>query len=690
MIVWPGRPTPLGASWDGRATNVAVFAGDASTVELCLFDTAGNEQRVELPDRSGQVWHGEFPELLPGAHYGFRVDGHRRDGGDRWNPTKLLIDPAARAIVGEVSHGEWLSDESTDSAPYMPRSVVVDLGEFDWEDDRRPDVPWHETVIYEAHVKGLTMMHPGVPHEHRGTYLGVSSPAVIDHLRSLGVTAIELLPVHRFVSEPRLDELGLTNYWGYNSIGYFAPHHAYAPDRDGLVAVDDFRAMVRQLHRAGIEVILDVVYNHTAEGGPAGPTLAFRGVDNTAYYRLDGDDREGYVDFTGCGNTLDLRHPNVLQLVTDSLRYWVTEMHVDGFRFDLATALARSSDDYDRFSSFFSVIEQDPILSGVKLIAEPWDVAPGGYQVGNFPPLWSEWNGRYRDTVRDFWRGAPGSLGDLAERLCGSSDLYDREGRQPRATVNFVTAHDGFTLADLTTYEHKRNEANGEDNRDGTDDNRSWNCGVEGPTDDAAINRLRDRQRRNLIATLLLSQGVPMLLAGDEMANTQQGSNNGYAQDNEISWLDWAAMDESLLEFTRRISSFRRAHPVLRRRRFFEGRPSGPSGRDDIAWFGPSGTSMDAEHWQLESPRAFGCMLNGAAISESGPEGERIIDDSLFIILSGESDAQEFTLPSDGWESSWSVALDTASSEREPMRLHRAGEAITIEGRSIVVLVAAG
>ena len=689
MIVWPGRPAPLGATWNGRATNVAVFAGDASGVELCMFDEAGVERRVQLPERSGGVWHGEFPDLTPGSHYGFRVSGDRRDARDVWNPSKLLLDPYARAIVGEISHGSWLSDNGEDSAPNVARSVVTSA-DFDWDGDRRPNIPWHETLVYEAHVKGLTMAHPGVPRELRGTYLGVSSPAIVEHLQSLGVTAIELLPVHRSVSEGRLIEMGLTNYWGYNSIGFFAPHHLYATGGDGLAAVNEFKTMVRQLHRAGIEVILDVVYNHTGEGGYGGPILSFRGFDNAAYYRLDPNDPTQYVDYTGCGNSLNMRHPHVLQLIMDSLRYWVTEMHVDGFRFDLASALARELHDVDRLSAFFDLIQQDPVTSAVKLIAEPWDVGEGGYQVGNFPPLWSEWNGQYRDAIRDFWRGTPNMLGDLAHRLCGSSDLYDNDGRSPHASINFLTAHDGFTLADLTAYEHKHNEANGEDNRDGTDDNRSWNCGVEGLTDDPAIIELRARQRRNMLTTLMVSQGVPMLLAGDEFAHTMGGTNNAYAQDSPVSWLDWEVADLSLLVFARRLAAFRRAHPVLRRRRFLEGRPTGASPRDDVAWFAPWGEPMSPDHWDAESPRLVGYLLNGSAITEPGPEGQRIVDDTLLIVLSGDSETQRFTLPTGEWPPAWTVAIDTASPVLDTHPELRAGDQLEITSRSVVVLVAAG
>jgi glycogen operon protein len=687
--IWPGSPAPLGANWDGAGTNVAVFAYAADRVELCVFDDAGAETRVDLPEAHGGVWHGYVPEMGPGDRYGFRVHGERRDGGDVFNPAKLLVDPYAKAIDGDVTLGDSLLDNDLDSAAATCRSVVIDPA-FDWEDDRSPAVPWHDTVVYEAHVRGLTLQHPGVPDEWRGSYLGVGSPAIVEHLRSLGVTAVELLPVHHFVPEGRLVEMGLTNYWGYNSISYLAPHPAYACEGHGLDAVGEFKTMVRSLHRAGIEVILDVVYNHTAEGGFGGPILSFRGFDNRAYYRLDPEDRTRYIDYTGCGNSLDMRHPHVLQLLMDSLRYWVTEMHVDGFRFDLASALARELHDVDRLSAFFDVIQQDPVVSRVKLIAEPWDVGEGGYQVGNFPPLWSEWNGRYRDTVRDFWRGTPGSLGDLAERLCGSSDLYQDDGRKPHASINFVTCHDGFTLADLVSYNDKHNEANGEDNRDGTDDNRSWNCGIEGPTDDETVLALRARQRRNFVTTLLISQGVPMIWSGDELGHTQHGMNNAYAQDNEISWIDWSSIDEEMLEFWRRLCAFRQAHPVLRRRRFLEGRPTRPGERDDIAWFSPSGEPMTVDAWRDEQPRGFACYLNGNAITEPGPTGERIVDDSLLLMLNGDPDPIDFTFPAGEWPAHWSQVIDTAKGWIEPLHNYRAGDRLSVEGRSILVLVAAG
>jgi glycogen operon protein len=677
----------LGITFDGAAANVAVYAGRATRVELCVFDDHGVEHRMDLPEQSGGVWHGAFPDLAPGIHYGFRVHGERRDGRDMWNPAKLLLDPYARAITGELSYHDALYDNDLDSADSVPRSVFCGGLPFDWEDDRPPATPLHETVIYEAHVDALTRLHPGVVEEQRGTYLGIASPAVIDHLRSLGVTALELLPVHRFVTEPDVARRGLENYWGYNSIGFFAPHHAYAAGRDGLAAVDEFKTMVRSLHRAGIEVILDVVYNHTAEGGFGGPILAFRGFDNGAYYRLDPDDPTEYIDYTGCGNTLNMRNPYVLQLIMDSLRYWVTEMHVDGFRFDLASALARELHDVDRLSVFFNMIQQDPVISRVKLIAEPWDIGEGGYQVGAFPPLWSEWNGRYRDSVRDFWRGHS-TRGELAERLCGSSDLYDHRGRSPHASVNFITAHDGFTLADLVSFETKRNAANGEDNRDGSDDNRSWNCGIEGPTDDEFVLAVRARQRRNLLTTLFISQGVPMLLAGDELGRSQGGMNNAYAQNNEISWVDWDHIDTEQVEFTRRLTSFRAAHPVLRRRRFFEGRPQGRSPRHDVTWFAPDATLMTDARWEDPTETVLVGVLNGHAITEPDRHGLRIVDDSLMIVVNGADDQVDVVLPSGDWPSTWTVSIDTYHPVAVPVTIHRAADLLTVPSRTVVVLTA--
>ena len=608
MRHWPGTPYPLGATWDGGGTNFAVFSEVAEAVELCLFDggdgddSPRTETRIGLTEVDGFVWHGYLPDVTPGQRYGYRVHGpYAPAEGHRCNPAKLLLDPYGKAVDGDVTWNEAVfgyrfndpaSPNTTDSAPYMPVNVVINPF-FDWGDDRPPRTPYHETVIYEAHVRGLTMRHPDLLPEERGTYAGLAHPAVIEHLTGLGVTAVELMPVHQFVSEHALQQRGLTNYWGYNTVAFLAPHNGYAAARQPGGQIAEFKAMVRALHDAGIEVILDVVYNHTAEGDHRGPTLSFRGIDNAAYYRLNDDDRTYYVDYTGCGNSFNVRSPHALQLIMDSLRYWILEAHVDGFRFDLASALARELHDVDRLSAFFDLVHQDPVVSQVKLIAEPWDVGEGGYQVGNFPPLWSEWNGKYRDTVRDFWRGERAALPEFASRLSGSSDLYETSGRRPVASVNFATCHDGFTLADLVSYNTKHNEANGEGNRDGTNDNRSWNCGVEGP-DGPVVNALRARQRRNFLATLFCAQGVPMLLAGDEIGRTQRGNNNAYCQNNEVSWVDWELADSAagLLGFTRALSALRREHPVFRRRRFFRGEPAGDGHLADIAWLTPSGREM--------------------------------------------------------------------------------------------------
>ncbi|GAB3147933.1 glycogen debranching protein GlgX [Microbispora hainanensis] len=671
--VWPGEPYPLGATWDGVGTNFSVFSEVAERVELCLYDDRGEETRVDLPEVDGFVWHGYVPGIMPGQRYGFRVHGpYRPDHGHRCNPSKLLLDPYAKAIEGSVRWNESLFSyhfadparlNTADSAPYMPKNVVVNPF-FEWGNDRPPRTPYHETVIYEAHVRGLTMRHPAVPEEQRGTYAGLAHPAVIDHLLSIGVTAVELMPVHQFVPEHFLVARGLTNYWGYNTIAYMAPHNAYASSGQRGEQVQEFKAMVRALHDAGIEVILDVVYNHTAEGDHMGPTLGFRGIDNVAYYRLREEDRRYYLDYTGCGNSLNVRSPHALQLIMDSLRYWVLDMHVDGFRFDLAAALARELHDVDRLSAFFDLIQQDPVISQVKLIAEPWDVGPGGYQVGNFPPLWTEWNGKYRDSVRDFWRGASRTLPEFASRLAGSSDLYASSGRRPVASINFVTAHDGFTLNDLVSYDHKHNEANGEGNRDGTDDNRSWNCGAEGPVEDPGIVRLRRRQRRNLLTTLFVSQGVPMLLAGDEFGRTQHGNNNAYCQDNEISWIDWSLIRQEgdLLEFVRRLAALRRAHPVFRRRRFFQGHSPGDGSRD-IIWLTPSGTEMTDGDWHTGYAKSLAVYVNGEAISEPGPRGERIRDETFLLLINAHHENLTFALPGPELGAAWRPVLDTAEED---------------------------
>jgi isoamylase len=700
--VWPGQPFPLGAAWDGQGTNFAVFSDVAEAVELCLFDEAGAERRIAMPEVTAHVWHGYVPDVGPGQPYGFRVHGPYDPGrAHRCNPAKLLLDPYAKAIQGRVDwhpavFGYRVEADDTvpderDSAPHVPRSVVVHEG-FPWGDDRHPDVPWADTVIYEAHVRGFTMRQPDVPEHQRGTYAAMGSPPVVEHLTRLGITALELLPVHHLVAEHGLVQRGLTNYWGYNSIGYFAPEGRYAAAGDRGDQVREFKAMVRNLHAAGIEVILDVVYNHTAEGNHLGPTLSFRGLDNRVYYRTIEQNPRFYMDYTGTGNTLNARHPQVLALIMDSLRYWVSEMHVDGFRFDLASALARSFHEVDKLSAFFDLIHQDPVVSRVKLIAEPWDVGEGGYQVGNFPSLWTEWNGRYRDTMRDFWRGARTGVADVAYRLTGSSDLYQPDGRRPYASINFVTAHDGFTLQDLVSYNHKHNEANGEGNRDGSDDNRCWNCGVEGPTDDPDVLDLRERQKRNFLASLLLSAGVPMLLAGDEMGRTQQGNNNAYCQDDEVSWVDWRRdVDRvALFEFTRALIGLRRDHPVFRRRRFFQGQAIHGSGVKDIGWFTPDGVEMDQNHWQAPDVSTLGVFLNGEEIPDRGPRGERILDQSFLLLLNGGAEPSLFTLPGQPWGKEYELIADTGLGFVLPAGgeapSYQAAEELSMASRSLAVL----
>ncbi|HEY7050170.1 MAG TPA: glycogen debranching protein GlgX [Jatrophihabitantaceae bacterium] len=658
---WPGRPFPLGASWDGRGTNFAVWSSSATGVDVCLFDAAGTEQRVPLIDRTFQIWHGYLPDVHPGQLYGFRVAGPYDPGnGQLHNPAKLLVDPYAKAIVGDFTdHPAAYAANPDDSAPYVPRSAIIDPA-FDWGGDRRPDIPWDDTVIYELHVRGFTKRRPDIPEDLRGTYAGLGHPAAIEHLKSLRISAVELLPVHQFVTEPSVQQRGMRNYWGYNTLGFLAPHAGYAHATDPGEVVREFKSMVRSLHAAGIEVILDVVYNHTCEGGPGGPVLSLRGIDNRTYYRLAPGDPSRYDDYTGCGNTFDARLPSSLRLIMDSLRYWAAEMHVDGFRFDLASALARSLHDVDRLSAFFDTIYQDPVISQAKLIAEPWDVGAGGYQVGNFPPLWTEWNGKYRDTVREFWGHGSGGVRDLAYRLSGSSDLYGDDGRLPFASINFVTAHDGFTLRDLVSYDHKHNDANGEDNRDGTDDNRSYNCGAEGETDDQAINTLRLRQARNLLVTLLLSTGAPMLVAGDEMWRTQGGNNNAYVQDNATSWLSWEPSDASadLLALTRRVIALRRASPVLRQRAFFEGSPEA-DGTKDLAWFHPAGRELSSPDWFDSDLRTLGMYLDGRGLRNRGPQGEQLTDDSYLLILHSGDDVVWFRLPGSPWAASYEVVIDT-------------------------------
>ncbi len=698
MLIWPGRPYPLGATYNGAGTNFALFSEVAERVELCLIDPDGTERRVDLVEVDAFVWHGYLPAVQPGQLYGYRVHGpYDPENGHRCDPSKLLLDPYAKAIHGQVDGDASLYSyrfddpaqrNEDDSAAHTMLSVVVNPF-FDWGHDRPPQHEYHESVIYEAHVRGLTKQHPAVPEELRGTYAALGHPAVIEHLTQLGVTAIELMPVHQFVNDPSLQAKGLSNYWGYNTIGFFAPHNAYAAFQQPGQQVQEFKAMVRELHAANIEVILDVVYNHTAEGNHLGPTLSFRGIDNANYYRLVDDAKEHYFDTTGTGNSLLMRSPHVLQLIMDSLRYWVTEMHVDGFRFDLAATLARQFHEVDRLSAFFDLVHQDPVISRVKLIAEPWDVGDGGYQVGGFPPLWSEWNGKYRDTVRDFWRGEPSTLGEFASRLSGSSDLYEHTGRRPIASVNFVTAHDGFTLRDLVSYNEKHNEANGEDNRDGEGWNRSWNCGVEGPTDDDAVNKLRGRQQRNFLATLLLSQGIPMLAHGDELGRTQQGNNNVYCQDNELSWVDWDLDDErtALLAFARRVVQLRQEHPVFRRRRFFAGAPDhgGESDLRDIAWLSPSGEHMADEEWNSSSARAVMVFLNGDAIAEPDVRGEQIVDDSFLILFNGSPEPTSFTIPDSEYGEQWTAVLDT-DSQVDPGDTAAPGEELALARHSMVVL----
>ncbi|WP_282943756.1 glycogen debranching protein GlgX [Cellulomonas endometrii] len=699
MRIWPGRPYPLGATYDGSGTNFALFSGVAERVELCLFDEAGNETRVDLPEMDAFVWHGYVPGMQPGQRYGYRVHGpYDPSQGHRCDPSKLLLDPYAKAIDGQIDNDPSLYSytfgaegerNTEDSAGHTMTSVVVNPY-FDWGHDRPPQREYHDSVIYEAHVKGLTQLHPAVPEEQRGTYAALGHPAVIEHLTSLGVTAVELMPVHQFVNDPSLQDRGLSNYWGYNTIGFFAPHNGYAAYGTTGQQVQEFKGMVKALHAADIEVILDVVYNHTAEGNHLGPTLSFRGIDNASYYRLVDDDLAHYFDTTGTGNSLLMRSPHVLQLIMDSLRYWVQDMHVDGFRFDLAATLARQFHEVDRLSAFFDLVQQDPIISQVKLIAEPWDLGDGGYQVGGFPPLWSEWNGQYRDTVRDFWRGEPSTLAEFASRLSGSSDLYEHSGRRPIASVNFVTAHDGFTLADLVSYNEKHNEANGEGNRDGESHNRSWNSGVEGPTDDPEINDLRGRQQRNFLTTLLLSQGVPMIAHGDELGRTQQGNNNVYCQDDELSWVDWELDDArtTLLDFARRVVHLRRDHPVFRRRRFFAGAPErgGESDLRDIAWLTPGGQHMSDAQWQEEFARAVMVFLNGDAIAEPDLRGEEIVDDSFLVLFNAQPEPTTFTLPDAEYGETWTVALDT-DHQYEVGDQVKHGAEVRLEHRSTVVLM---
>jgi isoamylase len=699
-IVWPGRPYPLGATWDGEGVNFALYSEQAEKVELCLFDVSGKHEilRVSLPEQTDMVWHGYLPEVRPGQLYGYRVSGpYAPERGDRFNPHKLLLDPYGKQIQGTLrwndshfgyrvgSKQEDLSFDRRDNAAVMPKNRVIDSA-FTWGSDKPPRIPWHETLIYELHVKGFTMCHPDVPERLRGTYAGLATAPVIEYLTRLGVTSIELMPVHAFIDDRQLVERGLRNYWGYNSIGFFAPEARYLADS----TIREFKTMVKTLHSAGLEVILDVVYNHTAEGNHLGPTLSLKGIDNRTYYRLMPDNPRYYRDYTGTGNTLNMQHPRVLQLIMDSLRYWVLDMHVDGFRFDLAATLARELHEVNRLGAFLDIIHQDPVLSQVKLIAEPWDLGEGGYQVGNFPVGWAEWNDRYRDTVRSYWKGDEGVAGDLAYRLTGSSDLYAHSGRRPYASVNFVTAHDGFTLQDLVSYNEKHNEANGENNRDGNNNNRSWNCGVEGPTDDPNINALRAKQKRNMLATLLLSQGVPMLYAGDAIGHTQMGNNNAYCQDNEISWMKWnlQSQDRDLLAFVQRMINLRKRHPVFRRRRFFQGRPIKGANVKDVLWLNPGGAEMSEDQWRDLGVRCLGMFLAGQGLDETDERGRRIGDENFLVLLNAHHDDIAFTLPVFHPGTRWVAWMDTSREDGlRPADTHDSGTPYPLQARSMAVLM---
>ena len=698
----PGVPYPLGATCDDTGVNFSIFSEHATGVTLCLYGGVGGNtelRRIPLVERTEHIWHGYVRGVRAGQRYGYRVSGpYDPTEGHRFNFAKLLLDPYARALdrvprwndsmMGYRTTGVGAAQPRLDtrnSERVMPRCVVVNSA-YDWEGDRRPAIASEDLVIYEAHVKGMTAMHPDVPRKVRGKYAGLASPAVVKHLTSLGVNAVELLPVHQTAPERRLEKLGLTNYWGYNSIGYFAPDVRFAAGTAAGCSVTEFKSMVKALHRAGIEVILDVVYNHTAEGDENGPTICFRGIDNATYYRLRADGSGRCEDYTGTGNSLDMTHPRVLQMVMDSLRYWLVEMHVDGFRFDLATTLARGPRGEFGTSPFFAAIAQDPLISAARLIAEPWDVGVGGYRVGNFPVNWKEWNGKYRDGVRDYWRGANNSMGEFASRVTGSSDLYRGGGRAPIASINFVTAHDGFTLADLVSYNQKHNEANGEDNRDGDNEGRSWNCGAEGPTDDPAIRAIRDQQKRNFLATLLLSEGVPMLLAGDELGRTQDGNNNAYCQDDEISWIDWGNADAALLDFTRRLIELRRAHPILRRRGWFTGNPPKGNELKDLEWFRPDGVEMNAGDWGVAYAKTLGAFLNGNAIAERDRTGARITDDSFFLMFNSYREPMEFKLPPIKWGRQWTIVLDTADATAPTGKFHAFDERVHVAGHAMVVL----
>lgn len=700
--VLTGSPYPLGATYNGEGVNFSIYAENAEGVELCLFNAKEDDhesEKILFKERTHQVWHAFIPGLKPGQLYGYRVHGpFDPAAGHRFNANKLLIDPYAKAIAGTI---EWdnslfayevgndqedLSFSESDSAPFIPKCVVVDES-FDWEGVKSPKIPMHKSIIYETHVKGFTQVHPDIPEDIRGTYLAMAHPATIEYLKNLGVTAIELMPIHHFITDRHLKDQGLTNYWGYNTIGFFAPDVRYAAHGIQGEQVREFKEMVKALHEAGMEVILDVVYNHTGEGNQMGPTLSFRGIDNAAYYRLTEDQRY-YMDYTGTGNTLNAMMPNVLRMIMDSLRYWIQEMHVDGFRFDLASTLARELHEVNKLSSFFDVIHQDPIISQVKLIAEPWDIGEGGYQVGKFPSGWAEWNGKYRDCMRDYWIGADSMLGEFAERFMGSSDLYQDDYRRPTASINFITAHDGFTLNDLVSYNEKHNDANGENNQDGESHNRSWNCGAEGPTEDQEINALRSKQMRNMLTTMLLSQGVPMIVAGDEFARTQDGNNNAYCQDNEISWLDWANRDESLQNFTTQLIAFRKAHPSFCRRKWFQGMPIKGIGLEDIAWFLPEGDEMSDEHWQNDFARSLAVFLNGNGIRSLNDDGEKITDDHFYILFNAYHEAINYKLPSDKYGKEWTKVINTEYDTIDEHDTFYPGDEVTVQGRSIIVLKA--
>lgn len=695
--MWPGRPYPLGATYNGTGTNFSLFSEVAEKVELCLFNDSDEETRIDLPEKTAFCWHGYVPNVEPGQRYGFRVHGPWDPGkGLRCNPAKLLLDPYARAVEGEVKWDEAVfcysfndpegARNEADSASFMPKSVVVNPF-FDWDRDELLRTPWQETIVYETHVKGLTATNPDIPEELRGTYAGLAHPIMIRYLKSLGITAVELMPVHQFIHDKHLLDRGLHNYWGYNSIGFFAPHNDYSSRGQRGQQVQDFKQMVKNLHDQGIEVILDVVYNHTAEGNHLGPMLCFKGIDNAAYYRLVAGNKTYYMDYTGTGNSLNMRHPHVLQLIMDSLRYWVMDMHVDGFRFDLAATLARELHDVDRLSAFFDLIQQDPVVGQVKLIAEPWDIGEGGYQVGNFPPLWSEWNGKYRDCVRDFWRGQGCTLAQFAYRITGSSDLYESTGRRPFASINFITAHDGFTLHDLVSYNNKRNEANGEDNRDGESNNRSWNCGAEGPTDNAEVLELRAKQTRNLLATLLVSQGIPMLLGGDEIGRSQDGNNNAYCQDNEISWYDWSSADKDLLDFTSGLMEFRRKHQIFHRPRWFEGKPIQGGEVADIAWFVPDGREMTESEWGEQYAKSMGVFLNGEGMQHRDEFGEKVTDDSFYLVLNAHYEPIDFKLPAEKYGKTWKKVFATNEKVFSKDKASwGAGSQVTIDARSLVLL----